>query len=84
MGSIREFLDDNGFDWKTGSIALHYPSDGWHDFKGSPQLIRTLNLSETDDRILNEFFDKGAGSADCPRYVAYDNNLFPRTVRRIY
>jgi len=64
LGSIRKYLDNCGFDWKTGKIILQ-KGGGWDTGHGG-------KLISNDDPALDIEFDDGFGGPDCPRYVASD------------
>ncbi len=85
MATLKQWLNEAGFDWKNGTIVyqevLPYdsensggkPSPGWG--KGGPARYIT-----SDDPILVQHFDSGFGGPEAPRIFARDDKAiyFPR------
>jgi len=70
MATLRGFLDDSRFDWATGKLIIQEAEEnkwpGWDDQISS-------KLIKNQDPILEEEFDDGFGSPQCPRYIAEDS-----------
>ena len=73
MATLREFLDESGFDWEAGRI-IYQPvkgdscPPGWGDLDKEAG-ARVLSRNSA---ILDQPFDDGIGSPQCPCYVAED------------
>lgn len=86
--SIREWLDDAGFDWNAGRIVYHEtssaedrenemePSPGWADRVGPGVLayhpIGERAPGQPSHPILDHRFHTGFGGPMCPRFIAQD------------
>jgi len=81
MATIKQWLDDAGFDWENGTVVVHeieQDEDDWpHPGSGLAyefsETIVTRRARE-NDFLLNRKFDCGLGSANCPRFFARDEN----------
>ena len=68
MATIKQWLEDYGFDFDKGRIIYQetdYPYPGWCD----PD--RAMYIP-TDHPILTTEFDNGYGGPNCPRFIAED------------
>ena len=76
MATIKEWLNEAGFHWEQGTI-IYQPvnEEGTPEYdmidpgNGTPINARII---EHDDPILIKEFDSGYGGADCPRFIAED------------
>ena len=71
MATIREWLSESEFDWEKGTIIYQEVDDKDYPAWGE---IKCTSIIENTHPILDEVFNDGFGSADCPRFVAKDNN----------
>ena len=71
METVRQFLDQDHFDWATGQIILQ-PVEG----SSSPGRSNGEQgvVIAFDHPILDAEFSSGYGSPQCPRYVARDKD----------
>jgi hypothetical protein len=75
MANLRQWLNEENFNWAEGRIIYHptassnddFPSPGWSCLKGQPILL------PHDSAILDKEFDAGYGGPQCPRIVADDS-----------
>jgi hypothetical protein len=80
MATLREWLEEEGFDWKSGVIIAHTLAEGSYaggwgsgesafrfDFKDS-----TLPDTQANE-LLDHEFECGYGSPEAPRFVAEDD-----------
>ena len=81
MAKLREWLEEEGFDYETGTIIAHMCTDnsyspGWGDgdeafkftFKGNKCPDNEINV------LLDVEFDDGYGAPECPRFIAEDKD----------
>jgi hypothetical protein len=73
MATLRQFLDSQGFDWRTGYIVIHPTPEegsnpGWEELSGTPFVA-----PPTHEILDKEFYD-GYGGPKCPRFVARDKD----------
>ena len=72
MANLREWLNEQEFDWDKGKIVYQYYEEdpthfpGW----GSPDKAKIIVKSEP---VLDYEFDSGFGGANAPRIIAMDN-----------
>ena len=74
--TIREWLNDEKFDWSTGTLLVQrvkendygMASPGWAS-REDLMPVEKITLSDT---ILDIEFDSGYGSPQCPRFFARD------------
>lgn len=83
MATVREWLNELGFDWDNGTI-VHQPVEnegpetteilGVEVCANPPGSRSPLagNRVERDDLVLDREFDDGYGLPACPRFVAKD------------
>ena len=71
MANIREWLNDEGFDWENGTIVYQPVYSGVRQ-PGRAEALRsyTVKQSKRQMRYYKDFDDYGGAS--CPRFVAYD------------
>lgn len=73
MSTLREFLNDKGFNWASGRIIVQQcdedESPGW----ASP---KSAFVVEHDDGVLDKEFYAGYGGPNCPRYIAEDSEAY--------
>lgn len=71
MSNIKNWLNDEGFNWEQGKIIHHMTdgSPGWSDATGAVIL-------KNDDPVLVTEFDSGFGGPECPRFIAEDDVAF--------
>jgi len=69
MATIKQWLDEKGFDWANGRIVYQEVKQGHSLEWGMPKAGR---LIDADDPILIQQFDSGYGWPECPRFVAED------------
>ena len=74
MATVREFLDQSGFDWDNGSIVIQMVNDDGGGFPGWADTATPAVHVSSDDAILDRTFDDGFGGPECPRYIARDND----------
>jgi hypothetical protein len=78
MATLRAWLNEEGFDWKTGKIIAHTLkegsySPGWGDMEAAYFWDYSSNLPAMQmDALLDTEFDDGYGSPNCPRFIAED------------
>lgn len=70
MGTLREFLESEGFNYKVGIIIYqevdgNYPGWTYSDVDGV--------VIEWDNPVLDMEFETGYGGPHCPRFVASDD-----------
>ncbi|MCF7995278.1 MAG: hypothetical protein K9L88_10615 [Chromatiaceae bacterium] len=68
MATLKDWLNELGFDWETGRII-------YHAVRGNAAGWKTAESAEDigcDHEILTIEFDEGAGSPECPRIIAED------------
>lgn len=69
--TLRKWLDAAGFDWANGRIVLHADEDG-KPCTGSYSHPQTVGFIDRDHPVLDQAFDSGYGSPECPSIVARD------------
>ena len=81
MATLRAWLDELNFDWKTGVIVAHTLEDGsysagWGSSKDAYMFdFRDNTLPDTKaNLLLDHEFDEGFGSPEAPRFIAEDEN----------
>lgn len=71
MATIREWLNDAGFDWLSGRIVWQaMDADAYCPGWGSPISGQYI---DSGSPILDEQFYAGFGAPRCPRFIARDN-----------
>lgn len=68
MATIRQWLDDAGFDWTVGSI-IYQEVDG--DTPGWKAPV-SAELISADHPILTKAFNSDFDAPECPRFIATD------------
>ena len=71
MTTIRQWLNEGGFDWDKGRIIIqevngNYPGEDWND-----------RISASEDKahfLVDKEFDSGYGGPECPRFIAEDKD----------
>lgn len=76
MSTIRQWLDQNNFDWDSARVVFQPVTDGsycpgWAD---EDELLPS-QIIPTDHSIFDEEFDSSFGCPNCPRFVAYDRDF---------
>lgn len=87
MATLREFLDEQKFDWHSGTILIQwtkiYMYDDGEEDKERPgwDEITGASFITFDHPILDKEFSDGYGGPECPRFVAEDAEAiyFPGT-----
>jgi hypothetical protein len=77
MATIREWLDEEKFDWDKGTI-IYQKIDAEEDYPGWEDPISAEKIT-SEHPILDYEFDDGYGAPECPRFLAKDesNIYFP-------
>jgi len=73
MATLRKWLTEQGFDFKTGVIVFEDTRQDHHPYNSpvhyyESQAVRSI--IDFQHPILDHEFDDGYGSAQCPRIVA--------------
>lgn len=72
--TLRGFLEWKEFDWTKGRI-IYYPTTGYSPGWSYGNEIGYPREIDRNHPILDETFDAGFGSPQCPRFVAYDEEF---------
>lgn len=86
METIRQWLNEECFDWSTGKIIFHdtkVEDEDDEDAYTSPPGWASAVSGEVIDSshpILDKEFDSGYGRPECPRFIATDGTrlFFPK------
>lgn len=73
MATIREWLENNGFDFETGTI-VYQPTTGSSPGCSYDEEIQQGVIVGKAHVILDREFNNGYGSPQCPRFFARDND----------
>lgn len=73
MATLREWLNELGFDWENG-IIVYQPvtEDAWCPGWAGDDEFLPPRIIPRNHPILDEEFDNGYGAPECPRIVAED------------
>jgi hypothetical protein len=75
MSTLREWLNDENFDWETGEIILQNrkPTE-WDEkpYAGGWDECDFADRISQEHEVLDYNFDNGFGRPECPRFIAKD------------
>lgn len=73
MSTIRQWLNEAGFNWNRGAI-VHQEAAGYSPGWSRNNEIGNARVIKHDDPVLDLEFNSSYGAPQCPRFIARDDS----------